>query len=331
MSEAWPRFREAVDAFYYEARDRLRNGESLDPDSFERAGAPLDAAWEWSITIRREAEDELASATAAQYDHTVRLLLVAAAVDAMLASDIAVLDPNPEVAELRSPDPLGQGATYESTDQERNAMLGEADAEYRDIPGIAGAQTPPDKEALIGEAHSSIDGLMKLAEDPGRGMVRGLASVVVGVAAEFVTAAVEADVTSNLEAAANGMSSRMPRFLAEYALKVRAIHEIVPDAIGEVAHEITEVVTEHLSVAGLLAKVAATRQAKDKVATVIRGSTKATVAAADALQRDLHELTTAYGKQTKWLSLNAPSSGGAGGCCGGFGRGERSSRPSDAW
>lgn len=302
MSSAWPQFRAAVDGFYSEAGERLRNGESLDADSFERISLPLDAAWEWSITLRREAEEVLLSSTGQLYEDAARLLLVAAAVDAMLATDIAAVDPNPGIAELRSPDPLEEGATYQSVDEERRQMLEEADAEYLDMPEMAGAEVPRDKNAVIREVEGSIDELIELAEDPGRGMVRGLASVAVGGVVEFVALAAEADVSSGLEQAAHGMSSRVPKFVAEFVLKIRDLHLPGTDFIREVAEQVKEVFSDRLNVAGLLKKLAAADKATDLARGAIDRSTHPDP---DALQRDLTELTRAYKKQTKWLAKTA--------------------------
>lgn len=307
MSEAWSSYRNAVDHFYSVAGERLRNGESLDPDGFLTIGQTLDSATEWSGAIRREAEELLAFATGSLYDDISRLVLVAAAVDAMLANDIVAVDPDPEIAELRSPDPLDEGATYQTTDDERHQMLQEADAEFLDMPEpqMAGAREPPNKQAVIREVHGSVDELMKLAGDPGRQMVRGIVSVAFGAIGTFVAEVVAADVTTHLATAAGSLPSRAPKFIDEYVLKLRSLREMVPDVIEEIADHVEEVLAGHLSVAALLAKVAASGNAKTEVSGRINGSTTATASDADALQSELIGLEKAYGKQTKWLGKSA--------------------------
>src|SRR3954468_11484648 len=102
MRQAWPELRLAVDRFRHVSGPALEVGNVLSPAAFEGLAEPLAGALEMSEAIRREAEEVIGDARDRQYDEVAALLLAAATVDAMVASDLGLADP--ELREYRTED-----------------------------------------------------------------------------------------------------------------------------------------------------------------------------------------------------------------------------------
>jgi hypothetical protein len=141
---------------------------------------------------------------------------------------------------------------------------------------------------------------MRLAEDPERNLVRGLAKVATGGVLELVSELAGVDVVSELDNVASRVASRAPRFLREHVLKV-----ITFRPAQSVVDNVVAVLTAGLHIPGLLATVASLDDAKAQTARAIEHSPTVTSSVINAVRQDLAALERGYRTQMKWIGKSA--------------------------
>jgi hypothetical protein len=316
IRERWRPYRDGVSAFYSVARPCLREGRTLDGDSFGRLSDVLEGTLENAAALRETADRVLDTErrrladraevrgdynvepeeAGGEYDAAVELVLAAATVDAMLACDIAAVDP--EFGEHWA-DVLG--ASLYEVDVEREDTLRAADDAFS--PGgelvVSGAEPYANRGRLIDNVLSSTDSLVRVAEEPGRDLVLGLASLATAGIPAFIHSAGGAQLMDLLKTTAGEAASHAPRFLREHARKLTILRPS-PDLIRSVSNQLAAKLDFRV-----LAVVAQPDRAKTRSRTVIKGSPHITREAAEGLINDLQKLERGYKKQTKWIARSA--------------------------
>jgi hypothetical protein len=288
---AWPPFRDGVAALYTRVGDRLGTGGYLEPTELEALTPVLDTTLEASARIRTQARRALRRAPSDDYDEITALVLAAASVDAMLAADIAYLDPRLADARDREEDAPEEMRAY------REATLTEADRLFaRPGVAVAGGQAAGDPDALRKVVDGEVDRLVQLAEKPAHEVVRGVTALAIGSLLELIPI----DPSEQIGRLLSGLPNSWPvRFLREHLLK---LIELKPpeDAAEEVAE-----VTNGIDFAPALAAIAGVRVAKTRSAARINAAAAVSRDAEASLRTDLTALTTGYATQTHWIEKSA--------------------------
>jgi len=305
MREAWHQLRPRVAGFYELATPFLEGVVRREP--IEELDRQAQAALDASSRVRAEAEEQLVTASGAEYAEVSVLLLAAATVDAMLACDIAMLDPELGMGYTGALD--DPGVEFAAIGSERTEILSDADALFglEATAGSAGAQAITEPAVLTREVHQATQRLVKTAAEPERELVRGFLTVSIG---ELVAVA---DLVPHLTALAGEWHHRAHRacgFLREHVQKIAALgHDEAIEV--ELEHELPETFGEQLSrrldIRDLLARLAAVEAADEQTSTAIdRAATRGLCASAvDLLIGDLIALEAEYRKQTEWLTRSA--------------------------
>ncbi len=303
MVEAWGEYGSRAREFYGErTAARLRSGEPLEEGQFTELDALADGMLEASERLRAQAEDELVEAGAERYGRAPELLLAAAAVDAMLARDLAALDPS--IVYSRFEDPLDEGTSPAGVYREGQLLLEQVDALFRGLPGpLLGAQEIG-REALIAEAQGAVRRLVGSAEEPARDLLKGLLSSAAGGALEFLATT---GLPAELDEVANRLAKKAPRFVREHVLKIGLLR---PN--DEVVDEVADQVGDRMSVRVLLEGVAGVGKANVRVAQRIAGATAIAPedegrmrSALAALGGDFRRQADLLGKSARWLRRGA--------------------------
>ena len=293
MRAAWEGYRSSLQEFYEVAARPLAAGAKLEPAELARLDPALDSALASSEQIRRAGKRALRTARYHEYDEVAELLLATAAVDAMVAVDVAAVDPG--LAEYSSP----EGGTPAERAAERGLTLDEVDALFARGPDvIAGAQRDPDPDALRMEVEEAIDELVRLAAGPAGRFGRSIASI--GLADLLEVVSFEVGKTFKDALKDMGVGRRALGFVREHALKL--IELGVPHAIAET---MVEIGTEGIDISGFVGRVARAEDGKAMARREARGAQSLDPGKTADLQTALSLLISRYRGHTKWLGRSA--------------------------
>jgi hypothetical protein len=295
MAESWRTYRESLDRFYALAEGRLAEGASLEPGELERLDPALDGALAASEQIRRAAERGLRTTHGLEHEGLTDMLLATAAVDAMVAVDLAAVDP--DLAYYSG----GLRESGEERTGERREMLADADRLFG-IEGegpapIAGAQLDPGADALRAEAWGRIDELVELASRPALRIGTSIASLALGRLIEVVSLDVGRTFRDALRDV--GVGRRTLRFVGEHAKKLL---EVVAPGFAD---EMVELASEGAQVERVVGRVAGADRGKEEVARQLHRAQPVPDPRASELQLGMKRLIDGYETQMKWVGRGA--------------------------
>lgn len=144
MRDSWQELNGGLAAFYERVRGPLIEGTPLATDDLDGLYPLVDSMLDHSKAIRRAAEGALSGAASADYVQATELLLAVSAIDALLASDLVVLDPEtrleaPEIEPEEDVDRGTPGTRFEEGD-ELIAAVGRLFRDLQDVVGAAAAE-----------------------------------------------------------------------------------------------------------------------------------------------------------------------------------------------
>jgi hypothetical protein len=300
MLEAWGPLFELAQDFYGSANHSLLQNEAFDSSQFEDVEPLLDEMLKASERIRRNADQVLSTALEEEYRVTSNLLLAAATVDAMLASDLATLDLEHgerrrlEISEREeSPSEL----VYEreqSLDEVNRLFLGE------ERGTAAGHALGGDQSQLIEAAYEVTKKLLDLAKTPSPALLKGLAVAASGGGPEILATAQHIDVLADLKGSAAGVLNHAPRFLREHAAKMLALRTDAK-VIGDVA----EYLRKRVDIESLLVWVSSYDDANARNQQVIAEAPAISPEDGEALKAELAALLPDYQTQMSWIGTSA--------------------------
>jgi hypothetical protein len=301
MQGAWRPLREQLTGFYEKTGPSLREDVPLDVDTLNGLTDTLDQMLRSSERIRQEADEVLAGARGPLYEQVSRLLLAAATIDAMLACDLAALDPEFRLEQGYAAF-LEDGVTLDSLDVERNEILAEANAlfEGEELEGFEGAEGCASAEALIGEVWRINSELLYLADGPARSLLKGFSTAAAGGVLQFVSAAAHVDVVAQLERAGGVLARHAPRFLREHVCKLVALR-----AEDTIVDELGSQLVRKVDIVCALSLIADIDGANSRARTRISLASLVTPSSAELLKSDLDALARAYRSQMKWTGRSA--------------------------
>jgi hypothetical protein len=320
MREAWASVAEHARHFHEMSGGQLIEGQAIEGFPGNLVGV-LDPLLAYSETLRRQGDSALRDGE--DYELVSTLMLGAASVDAMLARDLATLDPDvnrnryePWFAEQGGdPESLAEDADPRSIFEEGEDLLSEVGELFGGAPQPSAGRCPfPDRPALVSETEATIERLVGVAAGPATDLARGLATVAVAASGELLSALMHLDVVTELERRGRELNKHAPRFLREHVAKVatlRSDHRVVDEMAKKVREKTVETIGEEIE-----------EQAEGPVASLLRFVSAPAVAAAHAEQRVGHapeisqdqgdallaELTTLqrmYGEQMHWIGKSA--------------------------
>jgi hypothetical protein len=306
MQEAWSSLDERLGGFYEQVAARLSEGAALEEQQLAGLEERLEGMLRDSERIRAEAEEIRVDASGAQYVQVCELLLAAASIDAMLACDLALLDPDivPPVGYT----PLLEGEqTLEQVDREREQVIAAARALFRGA-SPAGLGGGADAEDVIEDVYEACDELLGLAAGPGKDLLAGIFSAASGGALGFITAAAHAEVIARLSHAGKALRKHAPRFLCEHVRKIVTLgaEEAVVEQVG------TEV-ARRTSINGILVLVGDVEGCRAHASQRTAPPSVVSHASAEKLKADLGALEQTYrsemlwtGRAARWLSRGGP-------------------------
>jgi hypothetical protein len=314
MQEAWGSFEGHARSFRESARESLLAGEALEEQSEELVSV-LDALVESSENLRRQGDSALREGE--EYEYVSTLILATAAVDAMLARDLAVLDPEIDLARLEEwLSGRGGERTILEEDAEPDRVFKEGERLLEEVGQLFSGQPPPnagrspnhDRATLASEATTAIERLENLATPPARDLAGGLVGVAFAGVGGFLSAAVHIDVVTEIERAGNTLNKHAPRLLREHVAKVATLRSD-SRILDEMAKEVGERVDARVDAAGvvgsLLRSVYGSQKAVAHVRQRIDNAPELTDQQADALLADLTALHSKYSGQMHWLGKSA--------------------------
>ncbi len=318
MQRTWVPLSEELARFYEYARPRLLEVTPFNDDDYEQVSPMLDLVLTLSEQIRHEADAELRDARGAEYELASTMLLAAATVDAMLATDLATLDPDPQLQELGYVYRLAEVEGIERLDRDRNEVLDDTNTLFRgQAQPLGGAQGGGTPEGLINEVEGSIDALTQLALGPARDSIAGLVNAAGGPVLHFVTSVAHIEVTLALERVATKLARwHSPRFLREYVSKIVTLRAEggVVDTVGrELSGAAEEAAVDQLAedlanasrVVFLLTRIANTDGARFHASQSILAKEGLSSPAIESLEGELRKLEGDYKTQMKWAGRSA--------------------------
>ncbi len=311
MSQAWLSYSEGVGNFYEIAGPILSGGEPLAPDVFEGNSLreALDGALAASLRIRLGAAGPLAGSRRESYERIARMLLAAAAVDAMVACDLAALDPYRAGAYRGGPG-LGE-ADAETIQGERFETIRRAGAEFEQLgkafPAGAGEGGVDGGGAqLILDVSATLRALQRDAGKPARRFVGNLLSIGLGEAVTLVLAVTHVDLMARLQHAASIIGRHAPGFLREHLAKLLALGaEGAEEATKELVESAPQAVLWRAPIEAVLAKIAAVERGREHVETVINATPVLPPDGVVELKRDLTTLGHNFQAQMELLEKSA--------------------------
>jgi hypothetical protein len=277
----------------YEARRREEGYETRQHDAEYELGR-RDAWYE-----PNQREEEYGRQRKEEYGQVSKLLLAAATIDAMLARDIAALDPDIEYA--RHEELAAEESNPESLYFEGKRDLEQADALFRGLSAqLAGGAALPDRQALIGEVQQVTADLFNRANAPAHDFMLGLLDVAGGGALDFLSAGQHVDVLDTLEKTGQKLAKHAPRFLRAHVSKIVTLR---PD--GSIVTRMAERIAGRTAVRDLLVFVAAPERLDMLAGERITNAPNITEEAAAGLRHDLMVLEHDYQEQMDWIGKSA--------------------------
>lgn len=267
-----------------------------------------------SERLRREGDSALRKGES--YERVATLMLATTAVDAMVARDLAALDPAIDRARLEAwlSEQRGEETTLEE-DAEPGRIVREGDQLLDEVARLFAGQPPPnagrspggDRATLISEVEAKIEGLGNLAAGPAKDFAGGLVNVAFAGLGDFLTAVVHIDVLSELERAREKASNHAPLFLREHVAKIATLRSDsqVLDEMAKVAGEQVEAqMVARGVVASLLGTVSGSPAAIIHAGKIDKAP-EVTNHQAEALLADLTTLHAVYSGQMHWIGKSA--------------------------
>ncbi len=302
MRLAWRELVPALDGFYEIAEFALVERQRLDEGRFEELDPFVGRMLEASSRIRGEAEGGLSEARGANYQLTAELLLAVATLDAVLASDLAAVEPKRD-APPRVSD-VFDGWTMPSPREvfaEGQEALGQVAVLFDGIPAVGGGEhRPRSRPALIGDTRDAVTSLLDLAASPATELSKGFWSAASVGVSELFGVAERVDVLAKLQRQVEDLMGRAPKFLREHIAKIATL---CPDSWF--VDEATSSLADRLSARNLLNKVAASESASEVSRSWIEEAPRLSWPAIDDLRHDLDNLEANYKKHMKWIRKSA--------------------------
>ncbi len=294
LQAAWTWYRAAIDDFEEIAGPALEDGRPLDEERIDAADGALAAAASASEAIRRACEPLLRECSDREGDEIAVLLLAAATLDSMLASDGLQLDPDAQGRDEN----FTEGAGLAEREAEPRAdIIAAATYLYEGFLGISGAADPADGPQLRGVCLGAVDGLVNAATKPAlRFTFHGLTAAPVSFAADTIT-----EITG-LSAAACRIRQPALRLLVEALEKVVAIvsHRAIDEAIDDIFRPITGALSN--AGAAILGHVAGRPDAESRITESINTPADWTREQLASVNTKVNQLTSAYVDQMKWTA-----------------------------
>jgi hypothetical protein len=296
MHQAWEQMRPNLNAFYEheQTRESLNAGTPLERARFSELNPLLDVMLAASEEVRRQADELFESQPGEQVEQVTELVLATATVDAMLARDLAALDP--DLVYDRFEDPLEEGGASAEVDQrEREITIARANASFGELLGAEEPRSEP-----IEVVRRATERLLECAERPTDELLRGLLSAAGGGLLDVFSATQHGDVVEALAQVADALVKHAPRFLREHVAKIVTLR---PD--GDSVDEAADCVAARIRVRPLLERVAATRGGIERTSAHIIAAPAITPEAEDALRASLGQLEYSYCKQMELIKKSA--------------------------
>jgi hypothetical protein len=308
MHEAWASLEEYARNFREMSRESLLAEQALEEPSDELVGV-LDPLLESSERLRRQGDSALREGE--EYEWVSTLMLGAAAVDAMLARDLSVLEPGLDHDSVRAWFE-SQGEHIEEEDpgavfEEGEELLTEVGRLFGEAPEqLAGRSPFPNHPALVGETEDTLENLMRLAVGPATDLARGLVTVAMAGSGELLSAALHLDIVTELEHSGEKLGRHAPRFLREHVAKVATLRSD-ERIIDEMAKKVGEEIEERAGgpVDALLRFVSAPTVAAAHAVQRVGHAPEITQEQGDALLADLTTLQARYDEQMRWVGKSA--------------------------
>ncbi len=306
MHGAWASLDEEAVRFREISGQQLSAGQAFDQMP-EDLIAVADGLLEASERIRREGDSAIREGE--DYEEVSTLLLAAAAVDALFARDLFVLEPgldHEQIAALFASEGEEEdfGAAFEEGDElleEVRRLFGGAAQ-----PASLGRSPFPDRQALVGEIEDATERLLGLAVGPATTLAEGLVRVAAAATGELLTAALHLDVVTELERKAEKLKTRGPRFLREHVAKIvtlRSDERIVDEVADKAGEEIEK--RAAIPVAFVLRFLAAPQFAAAHAEQRISHAPEVSQEQGDALLASLADLDKVYREQMHWIGKSA--------------------------
>jgi len=320
MREAWASVEGYARQLHEMSGGQLIEGQAIEGFPGNLPGV-LDPLLESSEALRREGD--LALRDGEDYELVSTLMLGAATVDAMLARDLATLDPDVDrdrfepwfAREGGNPERLAEDADPRSIFEESEDLLGEVGELFGGAPQQSEGRSPfPDRPALVGEIEAEIEGLVSLAAGPATDLARGLVIVAIAASGELLSALMHLDVVTELERRGQELNRHAPRFLREHVAKVstlRGDHRVVDEMAKKVSEKTVERIGEEIEeqaegpVASLLRFVSAPAVAAAHTDQRVAHAPEITQDQGDTLLAGLTTLRVTYGEQMRWIGKSA--------------------------
>jgi hypothetical protein len=311
MAAAWTDLASRARELHGGYAEQLSSGRPLEETAFEEAAAQTEAMQVASARIREEAAGPI-SEPGDESDLASELLLAAAAVDASLASDWAILDPLGAEEPPRGPMREGRRPDLEELPEpelrfaESRELLAQVEALFEEATGESGmplisggAPRPRSRPALIGDVGDSIDQLVMQAERPSATLLRGLwasASVVGHLISVDEVARLGEDLLPNLERIARPA----PKMLREFILKLISL---CPE--GWLVDEGVSAADRGVNPRSLLERISRSREAAAYARSRITAAPHVPWEATDGLRTEIEKLEARYRKQMKCVGRAA--------------------------
>jgi hypothetical protein len=320
MREAWVSVEGQARLFHNLSEGFLVEGQAMEgfPGDLVDVLDPLLAS---SERLRRRGDSALREGE--DYELVSTLMLGAASVDAMIARDLATLDPdvNPDryepwfVEQGGDPERLVEDADPRTIFEDGEELLSEVGELFGSAPQRALGRSPfPDRLTLVSETEAEIKRLIDLAAQPATDFARGLVTVAFAASGELLSALMHLDVVSELERRGRGLNKHALRFLREHVAKVatlRSDHRIVDELATKIREETTETIGEEIEehakgpAASLLRFVSAPAAAAAHAAQRVSHAPEITQDQGDGLLAELTTLRVMYDEQMRWVGKSA--------------------------
>jgi hypothetical protein len=295
MAEAWRELAPLSAGFYGEVREPLVVGQTLNAETRDRLRDRLGEMLGCSARIREHG----ASAIAEDDDPTesesaAELLLAAACTDALLARDLAALDP---AADGSGPD-VDEKLSLANVSAEGRSLFAEVDAAFEALgraPAEGTEPASPDRDAVEADVRRSVASLLTAAEQPARALLDGLRVALRKASLSGI------ELMAQDAGADQGSRSLALGFLKEQAAKVDALQ---PPGWG--LSETAADVDGGADALTLLQNAAATMVTEERAQIWVKDAPMITAAGAEALRASLVELENGYARQMQWLSKSTP-------------------------
>lgn len=293
LASAWESYRGAIDGFYEIAWPALEGERLLADNLIEPADAALEAVAVASEALGEVCQALLEGRSDRDHDEIAVLLLAAAALDTMLASDGLRLGPEELPPDERFTEGAGQA---ERETEPREEILAAADYLFDGFLGVGGAAGPANPGELRGACLDAVDTLVNTATQPALRFTFNALTL----GADFAVTSAISQLSGVI-----GRAGLIRRHCVR--LSADALHKIV-GTVGEGAIDwVLGTVRDALQNVGaaILGRVAARADAESKIGELIGRPTPWSAVELGAVDSNVAGLTSAYIDQMKWTGTAA--------------------------